>query len=187
MTKLAGDRAAMAQNIERLTGRSVRDWVVLLQRTRLETHGDLVSLLKREYALTHGYANLLALAARPSVPEGSTAEVAVAQQFAGAKAGLRPLYDRLVEVVRRLGADVEIAPKRANVSIRRRRQFALFQASTAMRLDVGLILPGETATDRLERSGTFNAMFTHRVRLAHPRDVDAELGRWLRRAYDLAG
>lgn len=37
---------------------------------------------------------------------------------------------------------------------------------------------------RLEASGSFNAMFTHRVRVGGVKEVDAELIRWLRQAYD---
>ena len=42
-------------------------------------------------------------------------------------------------------------------------------------------------TDRLESSATFNALFTHRVRVRSDDDVDAELVGWLRQAYDRAG
>jgi len=72
------------------------------------------------------------------------------------------------------------------VSVRRSKQFALIQPSTATRVDVGLILKKTPALGRLEESGSFNAMFTHRVRLASPADVDAELIAWLRQAYDAA-
>jgi hypothetical protein len=70
--------------------------------------------------------------------------------------------------------------------VRRSKQFALIQPSTATRVDVGLILKNVPATGRLEVSGSFNAMFTHRVRLASSADVDAELIAWLRQAYDAA-
>ena len=85
-----------------------------------------------------------------------------------------------------LGKDVEIAPKKNNVSIRRSKQFALLQASTGSRLDLGLILKGVKPTDRLEASGSFNAMFTHRVRLSEKKNIDAELKTWIRQAYKAA-
>ena len=52
--------------------------------------------------------------------------------------------------------------RRANVSVRRKKQFALIQPSTKTRLDLGLILKGRPVEGRLEPSGSFNAMFTHR-------------------------
>jgi Domain of unknown function (DUF5655) len=84
------------------------------------------------------------------------------------------------------GPDVEIAPKKANVSVRRARQFALIQPSTATHLDVGLQLRNVAPQGRLEASGSFSAMVTHRVRLAEPSDADAELFGWLRQAYEAA-
>ena len=99
---------------------------------------------------------------------------------------LRPLYDRLAAAATALGPDVEFAPKKANVSVRRSRQFALIQPSTRTRVDVGLVLTRE-AQGRLETSGSFHSMFTHRIRLENPADVDAEVIGWLKEAYDAAG
>jgi hypothetical protein len=42
------------------------------------------------------------------------------------------------------------------------------------------------AKGRLEASGSFNAMCTHRVRVASLKEVDAELVGWLKQAYDKA-
>jgi hypothetical protein len=53
-------------------------------------------------------------------------------------------------------------------------------------VDVGLNLKGLAPKGRLEASGSFNAMCTHRVRLESPKDVDAELVGWLKQAYDKA-
>ena len=106
--------------------------------------------------------------------------------FSGSKSGLKPIYDKLIEVVTRFGRDVEIAPKKAYISLRRTKQFALLQPSTSTRLDMGLILKGVRPSGRLEASGSFNAMFTHRVRMTNEADVDTEVKRWLKQAYDEA-
>jgi hypothetical protein len=57
----------------------------------------------------------------------------------------------------------------------------------ARRLDLGLILPGVPSAGRLELSGSFNPLFTHRVRVTSADEIDAELTRWLRAAYANAG
>lgn len=72
------------------------------------------------------------------------------------------------------------------MSVRRSKQFALFQPSTATRMDVGINLKGVAASGRLEASGSWNAMVTHRVKLASAGDVNAELKAWLKKAYDAA-
>ena len=61
---------------------------------------------------------------------------------------------------------------------------ALLQPSTATRLDVGIQLKGVPSDDRLEASGSFNGMVTHRVRVTSLDQVDSELIQWLRLAYD---
>ena len=111
----------------------------------------------------------------------------VAAQYAGPKAGLKPIYDKLIEAAEALGADLEIAPKKTYVSLRRNKQFALIQPSTRTRVDLGLNLKSANLAGKLERSGSFNAMVSHRVRLGEPTDVDPELVAWLERAYQAAG
>ena len=94
--------------------------------------------------------------------------------------------DELLALAQGVGSDVEVAPKKAYVSLRRSKQFALVQPSTTTRLDLGPCLKDVAPDGRLEASGSFNAMCTHRVRIASPQDIDATVKRWLRAAYDLA-
>jgi hypothetical protein len=72
------------------------------------------------------------------------------------------------------------------VSLRRSKQFGLIQPSTATRVDLGLNLKGVPPKGRLEASGSFNAMCTHRVRLEGLKDVDKEVDGWLKKAYEMA-
>jgi hypothetical protein len=146
----------------------------------------MVSWLKAEHQLSHSHANHIAKRALSDASPSPTDDP-VAALFAGAKTGLRPVYDRVVEAAATFGDDVEVAPKKANVSLRRAKQFALLQPSTNTRLDLGLILKGRLPGGRLEPSGAFNAMFTHRVKLTKASEIDDELLGWLREAYDGAG
>jgi predicted transport protein len=108
----------------------------------------------------------------------------VDQQYAGTKAALRPIYEKLLGAIKAFGKDIEVSPKKAYVSLRRGKQFAIIQPSTATRLDVGINLKGTEPTERLELSGSFNAMVTHRVRVTALGDVDKELLAWLKKAYE---
>jgi hypothetical protein len=171
MAKVEDAVASFERNIEAQTGKSVDAWAAM------------VAWLKETHQLSHSHANHVAKrAVRDAAPEAE--DDPVAPLFAGAKQGLRPLYDAVVAAATDLGKDVEVAPKKANVSLRRRKQFALVQPSTGTRLDLGLILKDTPASGRLEAAGSFNAMFTHRVRLATRDDLDAEVLGWLRAAYD---
>lgn len=46
----------------------------------------------------------------------------VAAQYSGAKAALKPIYDKLIAAVTAFGRDVEISPKQGYVSLRRTNQ-----------------------------------------------------------------
>lgn len=175
----------MIRNLEGKTGKSLAQWVKTARSTKLTKHRELLDSLKAEHGLTHGYANFVALRALASDEQPGDGDL-ISEQYAGAKAPLRDLYDALIAAVNKFGGDVEISPKKAYVSLRRKKQFAIIQPSTASRLDVGLNLKGVKPTERLEPSGSFNAMVSHRVRLASKKDVDKQLIAWLRQAYDSA-
>lgn len=185
--KLAAAEDSQWRNLEAQTGKSRAQWIALANEQGIAKHGELVAWLKGTHGLGHGNANLIAVRAREAaqgVAAGSDDLVAV--QYAGAKADLRQQYEELIAAIRQFGADVEISPKKGYVSLRRSKQFALIQPSTADRIDVGLNLKGVEPSGRLEASGSFNAMVSHRVRLAKGAKVDSELKRWLKQAYDAA-
>jgi hypothetical protein len=188
--KIDAATATMIRNLEEKTGKSLAEWVAVARQGGAAKHGDVVKRLKSEHGLGHGYANLIAHEALSGLVSKSQTESGeedlVAAQYAGDKAGLRGLYEQLVAAVAGFGPDVEISPKKTYVSLRRSKQFALVQPSTKTRLDVGINLKGAATTARLEASGSFNAMVSHRVRLAPDAVVDAELVGWLRQAYDQA-
>jgi hypothetical protein len=177
---------AQIRNIEATYGRSIDDWIKLIGARGRARHGEIVAWLKAEHGLTHGAANrvaLVALAANEPEPAGSDREAAL---YAGAKSALLPVHAGLMDAVRSLGPDIEVAPKKGYLSIRRRKQFAMIKPA-AGHVDLGLILPDRAATDRLESAATFNALFTHRIRVRTVDEIDGELRAWLASAYTLAG
>lgn len=179
--------ATMIQNLKEKTGKTLEEWIQIASASRLDKHKGIVDHLKQQHGLGHGYANLVALrtleaAAGTTASEGDLVEA----QYSGDKAALRPVYESLIASVQSFGADVELSPKKAYVSIRRNKQFALFQPSTKARMDVGINLKGVAPTGRLEASGSWNSMVSHRVRLETVKDVDKELVGWLRQAYENA-
>jgi predicted transport protein len=168
-------------NIERTSGRSLAEWIEIVHRSGLDKHAEAVGYLKREYGLGHGNANLLVTKAREASSGGPISDdQLVASQYTGRNASLRPVYDAVIATVRGLGPDVEIAPKKAYVSLRRRKQFAQV-GPAAGQLEVGLNLPGKAPTDRLRPA---SGMATHRVRISDVQGLDEELVSWLREAYN---
>lgn len=174
----------MLANLPEKTGRSMDQWAKRVAESGAAKHGEIVKWLKAEHGVTHGYANLIAhqwLNAGTATDDDALIDA----QYAG-KESLRPILDALTKVVGGFGKDVEFAPKKSYVSVRRSKQFALIQPSTRTRVDVGIKLAGRDAEGRLEASGSWNAMVSHRVRLEDPSDVDDELIGWLREAYGRA-
>ena len=174
----------MMRNLEKQTGKSFEEWIKIARASKLTKARQITDFLKTEHGLTFGYANTIALKALGTDAGSSNAEDLVGAQYAGAKAQLKPIYEALVAAVQKFGDDVELAPKKAYVSLRRKKQFACFQPSTATRMDVGINLKDTKPSDRLELSGSFNTMVSHRVRVSNVAEVDKELIAWLRKAYD---
>jgi len=178
-------KAAMIAGLPEKTGKSLQEWLQILRSSKLSKHKEFMNLLKTEHGLTHGFANMIALQALQSDSQtASDTDALVDAQYSGTKAALRPIYDAILDAVKKFGGDVAISPKKAYVSIRRSKQFAIVQPSTASRVDVGVNLKGTEPAGRLEASGSFNAMVSHRVRISNTAEVDKELVGWLKKAYE---
>lgn len=178
--------ASMVASLKEKTGKSLDQWTSLAAKSGKGKHGEIVAWLKAEHGMTHGYANLVAHTTLKS-DAGSKAAAGddlVAEMFAGDKAALRPIYDALMARILAFGGDIEQAPKKGYMSLRRSAQFATLHPSTKTRFDVGLKLKGVAPAGRLEAAGSWNAMVTHRVRLESADQVDEEVVGWLRAAYE---
>lgn len=177
---------SMIANMKEKTGKTLEQWIAIAKKSKAAKHGEIIKMLKSNHSMTHGFANLVAHKTLKS-DAGSVSETTdlVAAQYAGPKADLQPIYDALIKAAKRCG-NVEIAPKKAYVSLRRSKQFAIIQPSTKTRVDLGLNMQGESAKGRLEASGSFNSMVSHRVRLEKAADVDKDVKAWLKKAWDAA-
>ena len=191
MTSVEEGIAAQIRNIEARYGKPLQEWFSLIAASGLTRHAEVVAMLKADYGMAHGAAHRVSLLSRqPAATDAAPASPGALADalYTGKKAALRPLHDQLMAMISSLGIDVGQAPKKGYISLRRpRKQFAMIQPSAAGRIDLGLILPGTPSGGRLEPSGSFNALFTHRVRVAAAGDLDDELAGWLTAAYTAAG
>jgi len=176
---------SMLQNLPERTGKTLGEWKDLLVKEGLSGHKEIMTFLKKTHGVTHGFANLISQKAREAAAGGAlSGEDLIEAQYSGGKESLRPIYEALTAAIERFGPDVEFAPKKAYVSLRRNKQFGLIQPSTKTRVDVGINLKGTEPTPRLEVSGSFNSMVSHRVRVTEVAEVDAQLLGWLKEAYE---
>jgi hypothetical protein len=172
----------MINNMPEKTGKSLNQWKKIVQAKSFSKHSEAVNFLKKEHQVTHGFANTIVTLSKE---ENETPADLVENQYKG-KESLISIYESLIEVVKDFGKDVTITPKKTSVSIIRNKQFALIKPSTKTRIDVGLKLKDKPTTERLEHSGPFGTMCTHRVKLSNADEVDAELKKWLMESYQNA-
>ncbi|KAA3605462.1 MAG: DUF4287 domain-containing protein [Planctomycetota bacterium] len=175
--------AAMIANMKDKTGKTLNQWLKIAEKCGQQKHGQIVKFLKTEHGLTHGYASLVAHKQLASDAGSAEATDLVEQQYAGKKAGLKPIYDALVARIQKFGDDVELSPKKAYVSLRRSKQFGCIQPSTQTRMDLGLKFKDKAPKGRLEAAGSWNSMVSHRVRITGLDQVDEEVIAWLKEAY----
>ena len=177
----------MEKGLLEKTGKPLADWVKIVRKENFEKHGEILKFLKSEHGFTHGFANFVAHKARESDASFHDGDELIDIQYSKGREHFRPIYEKLRKEIGKLGKDIEFIPKKANVSVKRKYQFVLIQPSTKLRMDLGLKLKGKDIGDRLEGSGPFGAMCTHRVQVTDISDIDLELLDWIKEAYEKAG
>jgi hypothetical protein len=190
MSSLDQARDTQLKNIQAKTGKTLAQLRQHIERSGLTKHGEIRAMLMRDFGLGHGDANSLVHFAKQSDGQSAAAKGASDDQvldeiYAGAKAGLRPIHEKILAAVAKLG-DFEIAPKKGYVSLRRKKQFAMVGPGSKGRLELGLNMKGVPATERLLAQPA-GGMCQYKVFLTDPAEVDAGLLGWLRQAYDSAG
>lgn len=189
----AVDKAIQTQltNIQTRAGKSLDELRAVLQQSGLTKQSEIRAMFQRDLGLGYGDANMLAQALRKTDAEASNAGQAetpddvVNALYIGAKAGLRPIHDRLMAEITQFGA-FEIAPKKGYLSLRRKKQFAMIGPATNTRIEVGLNMKGVDATARLVEMPS-GGMCNYKVKVTDVAEVDAELIAWIKRAYESAG
>lgn len=183
------DKAMQTQltNLEQRSGKTLAQLHAVLKQSKLDKHGAMVTLLKQELGMGHGDANLVVhLFRQQGEPAGAKpAGDPLDAIYTGAKAPLREVHEALLARITKFGP-FEQAPKKAYVSLRRKKQFAMVGPGTKGRLQVGLNLRDVEPTERLVAMPA-GGMCQFSVHLTSVKEVDAELLRWLRLAFDAAG
>jgi hypothetical protein len=185
MADLAAATENQLRNIEAATGMTIPAFAAAVGARGPLSHSQIVAYLKSEFGLTYGNANAVAHKVRELGAGGPPpAEALLDAQYAGPKAGLRPIYEQLAGVAAGFGADVQIVVQKTGVAFRRRRQFGLVQAPAASRVQLGLNLTSAPVDPRLVAT---TGMCTHKVELASLAAVEGDVIDWLRMAYEQAG
>jgi len=175
------------------TGRSLEEWLALVEKSGPKTEAERREWLKSKHGLGTNSAWWIAERAAGKGGEDDdpetylrAAEEYVEAMFAGSKAALRPIYDELLHLGLSLAKDVKACPCKTMVPLYRQHVFAQIKPTTRTRIDFGFALGARAAGGRLIDTGGFakKDRITHRIPIESKADIDAEVKRWLRLAYD---
>ena len=183
----------MAELAEK-TGRSLDEWVRHVKKFGPKSERECRLWLQEQHHLGMNTAGWLAGKAFGSprglaadTPEGylRLAPKYVAQMYAGPREALLPIHNELIRLAQSLGDGVRICPCKTVVPLYRRHVFAEIRPATNRRIDLGLALGEEPFTSRLHDMGDTEKKnrITHKVALASLDDVDLQVKRWLKQAY----
>ena len=175
------------------TGRTLDQWAEVVRQSGLAERKDRIAWLKGTHRLgTNAAWHIAEYAADAVTWDGGpanylrqAAEYAEAM-FAEPKAALRPIFDRLLKEVRKLGKDVKVCPCKTIVPFYRARVFAEVKPATRTRVELSFALGDAPCTGKLRPNprAKGNDRLKHQVALATVADIDAEVLGWLTAAYE---
>ncbi|HYW42714.1 MAG TPA: DUF5655 domain-containing protein [Bryobacteraceae bacterium] len=184
---------AWAATLKEKTGHSLDEWLALVKKTGAKTEKERREWLKTAHGLGTNSAWWIAERAEGKGTETDdpaaylrAAEGYVEEMFRGAKAALRPIYDELLRLGLSIGQDVKACPCQTIVPLYRHHVFAQIKPTTRTRIDLGFALGARKAEGRLIDTGGYarKDRITHRIPISAAAEIDAEVKRWLRAAYD---
>jgi hypothetical protein len=179
--------------LKQKTGRSLDEWLRLIRKSGPKDEKARREWLKTEHGLGTNSTWWLAdrtdgKDAEAGDPEAylEAAEGYVEAMFSGGKAALRPIYDALLKTGLEVGKDVKACPCQTIVPLYRNHVFAQIKPTTRTRIDFGFALGDTKANGRLIDTGGFakKDRITHRIEINSLKDIDDEVKRCLKVAYD---
>lgn len=178
------------------TGRSVEEWIALVRQEGPKDEKSQREWLKSKHKLGTNSAWWIEERAagrgeEEDTPEAylKTAVKYVEDQYAGPKEKLRPIYEALVKLGRSMGDDVKVCPCKTIVPLYRQHVFAQIKPATNSRVDFGFALThyrGKLPKRLVDTGGLAKKdRITHRIELTSGSQIDGEVKKWLKTAYDL--
>ena len=177
------------------TGRSLEEWLTLVKKEGPKDEKSRRAWLRTKHQLGTNSAWWIAERAdgkgEDDSPEAYLKSAAryVKEQYAGPKEKLRPIFEELLKLGRSMGDDVKVCPCKTIVPLYRQHVFAQIKATTNSRIDFGFALThyqGKLPKRLIDTGGLAKKdRITHRIELTSTTQIDAELKKWLKTAYDL--
>ena len=178
------------------TGRSLNEWIALVKKEGPKDEKSRREWLKSKHKLGMNSAWWIAERAEGKGWEGDTPEAYlkaaiqyVEGQYAGPRVTLRPIYDELLTAGKSLGNDVRACPCKSIVPLYREHVFAQIKPTTNSRIDLGFALThykGKLPKRLIDTGGLAKKdRITHRIEITAAEEIDGEVRKWLKTAYNL--
>jgi len=180
-------------NLKEKTGRTLAEWIKFVNKEGPATEKERPAWLKEKHGLGMNYAGWIAEQSVGKGDDGSpetylkNAEEYVEKMYSGAKEALRPIFNELLKLGRSMGADVKVCPCQTIVPLYRKHVFAQIKPTTRTRIDLGLALKDTKVPKRLIDTGGLakKDRITHRIEITSLKDIDAEVKKWMKIAYEM--
>jgi hypothetical protein len=180
------------------TGRSLEEWIALVKKEGPKTEKERREWLKSKHNLGTNSAWWIAERAGGKGGEEDTPEAYlkmavkyVEEQYAGPKEHLRTIYEELLALGKSLGRDVKACPCQTIVPLYRNHVFAQIKPTTNSRVDLGLALAkykGKLPRRLIDTGGLAKKdRITHRIEITSVTEIESDVKKWSRIAYDLDG
>ena len=175
------------------TGRTLEEWIKFVEKEGPPTEKERREWLKAKHGLGTNYAGWVAGRSVGKGDDGNPetylkqADGHVEKMYSGAKVPLRPIFEELMALGRSMGNDVKVCPCQTMVPLYRKHVFAQIKPTTRTRIDLGLALKDTRVPKRLINTGGFakKDRISHRIEITSLKDIDAEVKKWLKTAYDM--
>jgi hypothetical protein len=182
--------------LKQKTGRSLEEWIAVAKKEGPKEDKARREWLKTKHKLGTNSAwwiseRVNGKGAEEDSPEAylRTAVVYVEEQYAGAKEKLWPIYEKLLKLGKSMGADVKACPCKTMVPLYREHVFAQIKPTTNTRIDLGFALEHYKSKlpKRIIDTGGLakKDRITHRIELNSVEEIDPEVKKWLKMAYEL--
>jgi hypothetical protein len=179
--------------LKQKTGRTLQEWIKFVNKEGPATEKERRAWLKEKHGMGMNYAWWIAEQSVGKGDDGSpetylrNAEAYVEKMYSSAKETLRPIFDELLALGRSMGADVKVCPCQTIVPLYRKHVFAQIKPTTRTRIDLGLALKDTKVPKRLIDTGGLakKDRITHRIEITSLKDIDAEVKKWMKTAYEM--
>ncbi|MBZ5504177.1 MAG: DUF4287 domain-containing protein [Acidobacteriia bacterium] len=179
--------------LKQKTGRTLEEWTRFIEKEGPATEKDRREWLQTKHGLGRNYAWWIAEQSVGKGDDGTPetylkqAEEYVEEMYSGAKESLRPIFEELLALGRGLGKDVKVCPCQTMVPLYRKHVFAQIKPTTRTRVDLGLALQDTKVPKRLIDTGGLakKDRITHRIEITSLKDINAEVKKWIKIAYEM--